>query len=218
MPAPAPATRALFFHSGKSENPPSSPLPFKRLIRIVKPYKLKSSGWCCASCLSSSSVPAKKGWQRFNILCCVHPFCVGNYDASAEPREVCLLKQRVNSWSVLQNLRKTLASRLEPNWVSTFTCTVRWVTRALIKRNKNMSELFRKRLTATTRGVCESASGHDMQHNQETPPNRTTKEHNNGSKHQKILTKNEGSHGRQSVLAQFVFARVRPKHHLHTPA
>ena len=33
-------------------------------------------------------------------------FCVGNHDVSAESREVCLLKQRVNSLSVLQNLRQ----------------------------------------------------------------------------------------------------------------
>ena len=34
--------------------------------------------------------------------CCVYPFWVVNHDASAESREVCLLKQKVNSLSVLQ--------------------------------------------------------------------------------------------------------------------
>ena len=37
-------------------------------------------------------------------------FCVGNYEASAESREVCLLEQRVNSLSVVQNLRQNRSS------------------------------------------------------------------------------------------------------------
>ena len=37
--------------------------------------------------------------------------CVGNSDASAESREVCLLKQRANSVSVLQSLRQNRSSR-----------------------------------------------------------------------------------------------------------
>ena len=43
--------------------------------------------------------------------CCVYPFWVVNHDASAESREVCLLKQRVNPLSVLQKLRENRSSQ-----------------------------------------------------------------------------------------------------------
>ena len=59
---------------------------------------------------SSSEPPPVSTPSEFP--CCVSFFFCGvNYDASAESREVCLLKQRVVSLSVLQNLRQNQSSQ-----------------------------------------------------------------------------------------------------------
>ena len=66
---------------------------------------------------SQSQRPSQTASQTKHAVCIV--FCVGNCDASAETRELCLLKKRVNSLSALQNLRQNRSSqrKCETNFI-----------------------------------------------------------------------------------------------------